>query len=107
MSTLLAKLQPSKASAASSTSSTETFEVMITSISSTISGKYGPFRQFVMNGEKYNVDDSRVSNIQVAKPNSRAILTLNNYVNKDGEEKTVVSGLSFVLPEASGLFIMK
>jgi hypothetical protein len=35
------------------------------------------------------------------------VLTINQYVNKDGEEKTVVSALSFVLPEASGLFVMR
>lgn len=104
---LLSKLQPAKASASSSTSSTETAEVIVSSISAPIDGKYGKFRQFVMNGEKYNVDDSRVFNIQVAKPNAKAILTINSYTNKEGEEKTVVSGLSFVLPEASGLFIMR
>lgn len=104
---LLSKLQPSKASASSSTSVTETAEVIVSSISSAIDGKYGKFRQFVMNGEKYNVDDNRVSNIQIAKPNSKAVLTINSYVNKDGEEKIVVSGLSFVIPDASGLFIMR
>ena len=106
---LLSKLQPSKASASSSSSSssTETIEIIVSSISSAIDGKYGKFRQFVMNGQKYNVDDSRVFNIQIAKPNAKAILTVNSYVNKDGEEKTIVSGLSFVLPEASGLFIMR
>ena len=102
---LLNSLVESKTS--TSASSSESIEVIVSNISSTINGQYGPYRQFTMNGKTYSVDDKRVSNIQVAKPNAKAILTINQYVNKEGVEKTVVSGLSFVLPEASGLFIMR
>jgi uncharacterized protein YaiE (UPF0345 family) len=103
---LLQALKSAESSASASTS--ESIEVVVSSISAPINGKYGNYRKFYMNGAEYNVDDSRVFNIQVAKPNAKAILTLNQYVSKkDGEEKTVVSALSFVLPEASGLFVMR
>lgn len=93
--------------ASASTSSSESHEVVITSISAPIAGKFGAFRQFIMNGNKFNIDDNRVSNLQVMKPNAKAVITINQYVNKEGDEKTVISGLSFVLPEGSGLFMMK
>jgi hypothetical protein len=104
---LLNSLKAVDSTTSASTSTSESVEVTISSISAPINGKFGHFRQFTMNGAKYNVDDSRVFNIQVAKPNAKAVLTINQYVNKDGEEKTVVSALSFVLPEASGLFVMR
>jgi hypothetical protein len=103
---LLAKLAPAKASS-TSTSTTESVEVTIQTLSAPISGKFGNFRQFTMNGESYNVDDSRVFNTNVFKPNSKATLTIQEYINKEGVEKTIVAGLNIHLPEGSGLFIMK
>lgn len=101
---LLSSLQTS---ASTSSSVTESVEVVISTLSAPISGKYGNFRQFSMNGQSYNVDDSRVQNAQVFRPNSKATLTLQQYTNKAGEEKTIVAGLNIHLPEGSGLFIMK
>jgi hypothetical protein len=94
-------------STSTSTSVTESIEVVISTLSAPISGKYGNFRQFTMNNESYNVDDSRVFNVNVFKPNSKATLTLQKYTNKDNVEKTVIAGLNIHLPEGSGLFIMK
>ena len=103
---LLAKLQPAP-SASTSTSTTESVEVTIQTLSAPIAGKYGNFRQFTMNGNSYNVDDSRVFNTNVFKPNAKATLTIQAYTNKEGIEKTIVAGLNIHLPEGSGLFIMK
>jgi hypothetical protein len=97
----------SSTSTSTSASITESIEVVISSLSAPISGKYGNFRQFTMNGTSYNVDDSRVFNVNVFKPNSKATLTLQQYTNKEGVEKTVIAGLNIHLPEGSGLFIMK
>ena len=101
---LLAALQPSTSA---STSVTESVEVVISSLSAPISGKYGNFRQFSMNGENYNCDDSRCFNVNVFKPNCKATLTLQQYTDKEGIVKTVIAGLNIHLPEGSGLFIMK
>ena len=103
---LLSKLQPAP-SASTSTSTTESVEVTIQTLSAPIAGKYGNFRQFTMNGNSYNVDDSRVFNTNVFKPNAKATLTIQAYTNKEGVEKTIVAGLNIHLPEGSGLFIMK
>ena len=94
-------------STSSTESKTESVEVTISSLSSPINGKYGMFRQFNMNGEMYNIDDSKVFNTGVFKPNSKATLTIQQYINKDGVEKTIIAGLNIHLPEGSGLFIMK
>ncbi len=103
---LLSSLQASTSTSASNTI-TESVEVVISTLSAPISGKYGNFRQFTMNGASYNVDDSRVFNVNVFKPNAKATLTLQQYKNKEGVEKTIVAGLNIHLPEGSGLFIMK
>ncbi len=103
---LLSALQ-SSTSTSTSTSVTESIEVVIASLSAPISGKYGNFRQFSMNGANYNVDDSRCFNVNVFKPNCKATLTLQQYKNKEGVEKTIIAGLNIHLPEGSGLFIMK
>lgn len=102
---LLTSLKPSASSSSSST--TESVDVVISTLSAPISGKYGNFRQFTMNGESYSVDDSRVLNAQVFKPNAKATLTLQQYTNKEGKEKVIVAGLNIHLPEGCGLFIMK
>lgn len=102
---LLSKL--ASASSSTSTSQTESSEVVISTLSGPVSGKYGMFRQFTMNGQIYNVDDSRVQNAQIFKPNSKATLTVQSYTNKNGEEKVVIAALNIHLPEASGLFIMR
>lgn len=103
---LLSKLTPAT-STSTSTSTTESVEVTIQTLSAPIAGKYGNFRQFTMNGDTYNVDDSRVFNTNVFKPNCKATLTIQEYVNKEGNSKTIVAGLNIHLPEGSGLFIMK
>ena len=103
---LLSSLQPSTSTSATTTV-TESIEVVISTLSAPIAGKYGNFRQFTMNGQPYNVDDSRVQNAQVFRPNTKATLTLQQYTNKAGEEKTIVAGLNIHLPEGSGLFIMR
>lgn len=96
-----------QASTSTSTTITESVEVVISTLSAPISGKYGMFRQFSMAGVTYSVDDSRVFNTNVFKPNCKATLTLQQYTNKEGVAKTVVAGLNIHLPEGSGLFIMK
>jgi len=103
---LLSSLQASS-SASASTSTTESIEVVVGSLSAPISGKFGMFRQFTMNGNTYNIDDSRVFNVNVFKPNNKATLTMQQYTNKAGETKTVIAGLNIHIPEASGLFIMR
>lgn len=103
---LLASLKPSTSTSASS-SVTESIEVVIGTLSAPIAGKYGSFRQFTMNGQSYNVDDSRVINASVFKPNCKATITLQQYTNKEGIEKIIVAGLNIHLPEGCGLFIMK
>jgi phosphate-selective porin len=103
---LLASLK-SSASTSSSTSVTESSEVVVNTLSAPIAGKFGNFRQFSMNGSTFNVDDSRVINAQVFRPNTKATITVQQYTNKEGEEKTVIAGLNIHLPEGSGLFIMK
>lgn len=103
---LLTSLQPSTSTSAS-TSVTESIEVVIATLSAPIAGKFGNFRQFTMNGQSFNVDDSRVQNAQIFRPNNKATLTLQQYTNKDGGLKTIVAGLNIHLPEGSGLFIMK
>ena len=106
MASLLSTLAPST-STSTSTSVTESIEVVVNTLSAPISGKYGNFRQFSMNGASYNVDDGRVLNAQVFKPNAKATITLQQYTNKEGELKTIVAGLNIHLPEGCGLFIMK
>ena len=103
---LLSSLQAST-SASTSDVKTESHEVVIATLSAPISGKYGNFRQFSMNGTTYNVDDSRIQNAVCFKPNSKATLTVQQYTNKEGVVKTVISGLNIHLPEGSGLFIMR
>jgi phosphate-selective porin len=103
---LLASLKTSSSSS-TSTSITESSEVVVNTLSSPIAGKYGNFRQFSMNGNTYNIDDSRVQNAQVFRPNTKATITVQQYTNKDGDEKTIIAGLNIHLPEGSGLFIMK
>lgn len=103
---LLTSLNPSTSTSASA-SKTESVEVVVSTLSAPIAGKYGNFRQFSMNGNTYNVDDSRVQNAQVFRPNSKATITIQQYTNKEGVEKTVVAGLNIHLPEGSGLFIMR
>jgi phosphate-selective porin len=103
---LLSKLAPS-ASTSTSTSVTESVEVIVSTLSAPVAGKFGAFRQFTMNGESYNVDDSKVFNTAVFKPNAKATLTLREYTNAEGVVKTVVAGLNIHLPEGCGLFIMK
>jgi hypothetical protein len=85
----------------------ESVDIILSSLSAPIAGKYGAFRQFTTNGTTYNVDDSRVQNVQVFRPNCKATLTIRQYKNKEGQLKTIIAGLAIHLPEASGLFIMR
>ena len=85
----------------------ESVDIILASLSAPIAGKYGAFRQFTTNGTTYNVDDSRVQNVQVFRPNCKATLTIRQYKNKEGQLKTIIAGLAIHLPEASGLFIMR
>lgn len=103
----LLKSLKTSASSSASTSKVESAEVVIATLSAPIAGKFGNFRQFTMNSESYNVDDSRVQNAQVFRPNTKATLTLQQYTNKEGVEKVVIAGLNIHLPEGSGLFIMR
>lgn len=103
---LLSALAPA-ASSSTSESTIESHEVVISSLSAPIDGKFGKYRQFIMNGNTFNVDDSRVFNASCFQPNNKATLTINQYVNKEGVTKTVVAGLNITLPQGSGLFIMK
>jgi len=86
----------------------ETVEVQLTALSSTIQGKYGPFRQFTLaDGSSYNIDDRKVVNAQVFSGKNTASLTLKQFTNASGEEKVVVESLNIHLPQGSGYFIMK
>lgn len=101
---LLAKLAPV---ASTSPSTSESMEVIVSSLSSSIEGKFGKFRQFTVDGNTYNIDDNKVSNASVFKPNSKATLTVREFVNKEGEVKVVCSALSIHFGEGCGLFVMR
>ena len=103
---LLSKLAPS-ASTSTSTSVTESVEVIVATLSAPVAGKFGMFRQFTMNGESYNIDDSKVFNTAIFKPNAKATLTLREYTNAEGVVKTVIAGLNIHLPENCGIFAWK
>lgn len=107
MSSLLGSLKTSSASTSASDIKTESIEVVVGTLSALIDGKFGKFRQFTMNGQSYNVDESRVQNAIVFKPNAKATLSIQQYTNAKAEVKTVIAGLLFHLPEGSGLFIMR
>jgi hypothetical protein len=108
MSNLFSALKTAAEKASTSTSTSESIEITVSSLSAPINGKFGPYRQFKLSdGTTLNVDDARITNVNVFKPNSKATLTMNQYVNKDGVEKTVISQLCIELPTASGLFIMR
>lgn len=86
----------------------ETIEVQLTALSSTIQGKFGPFRQFTLSdGSSYNIDDRKVINSQAFTGKSSASLTLKQFKNAEGEEKVVVEALNIHLPQGSGYFIMR
>jgi hypothetical protein len=107
-SSLLASLPTASTSTADNTpDAVESLDIILASLSAPIAGKYGAFRQFTTNGTTYNVDESRVQNVQVFRPNCKATLTIRQYTNKEGALKTVIAGLAIHLPEASGLFIMR
>ena len=109
MSTLLNSLKEAasaSASASASNGKTEAVEITLSTLSSPISGKYGTFRKFQFDGVEMNVDEKNISNVQVYRPNTKAVLTIRQY-EKEGATKTVVAGLSLLLPEASGLFVMR
>ena len=86
----------------------ETIEVQLTALSTTIQGKFGPFRQFTLtDGSSYNVDDRKVVNSQAFTGKNSASLTLKQFKNSAGEEKVVVEALNIHLPQGSGYFIMR
>jgi len=86
----------------------ETIEVQLTALSSTIQGKFGPFRQFTLaDGSSYNIDDRKVVNAQVFSGKNTASLTLKQFTNSEGEEKVVCEALNIHLPQGSGYFIMR
>jgi hypothetical protein len=104
---LFSQLAPASASTSASTSTVESSEVIIQTLSAPIAGKYGSFRQFSIGGTTFNIDDSRLQNSQVFRPNCKATITIQQYTNKDGILKTIIAGLNIHLPDASGLFIMR
>lgn len=96
-------------SAAKSTegSKSESHEVLLQSMSGTITGDYGDYRKVSFGNATYNVDDKRVSGAMLFKPNAKATITVNQYINKEGVEKTIISALTIQAPDGSGLFIMR
>jgi hypothetical protein len=107
-SSLLASLPTASTTTSDNTpDAVESVDIILSSLSAPVAGKYGAFRQFTTNGTTYNVDDSRVQNVQVFRPNCKATLTIRQYKNKEGQLKTIIAGLAIHLPEASGLFIMR
>ena len=107
MANLLAALQTAINSTISDVT-VETVDIQITALSSTIQGKFGPFRQFTLaNGSSYNIDDRKVTNAQAFTGKNTASLTIKQFTNSDGEQKTVCEALNIHLPQGSGYFIMK
>lgn len=83
-----------------STTVTENVEVVVSTLTAPINGKFGAYRQFVVSGNTYNIDDSKVSNANFFRPNAKAVLTMQQYTSKkDGQVKTIVAGLSIYLPD--------
>lgn len=95
-----------EASTESSSSSSSSLDAKITSITGEINGKFGAFRQMVINGKTYNVDAKRVKGITMFTPNCEAVITLNQYKNAEGVVKTVISEVSIKPKQACGFFVM-
>ena len=98
MATLFAKLQAKaqekQAAKKNDTFISESVEVRLQTLSNPIVGKSGRFREFVIDGIKFYVNDADVVNAEMFVPNCRATVTTTSYTNKDGEEKQYVSHLS-------------
>jgi len=89
-----------------SKSKSEVVNTTLVSLSGVINGEYGPYRLFECPEGKFIVDDNRVSNATIFRPNCNASITVSQYTNSDGEEKTVISALQIHIPEKSGVFVM-
>lgn len=104
---LLSKLSVAKSDKVSDVQ-VETVEVQLSALSSTIQGKFGPFRQFTLaDGSSYNIDDRKVVNSQAFTGKNTASLTLKEFTNSAGETKVVCEALNVHLPQGSGYFIMR
>lgn len=83
-----------------STTTTENVEVVVSTLTAPINGKFGAYRQFVVSGNTYNIDDNKVANARFFRPNAKAVLTIQQYTSKkDNQVKTIVAGLSIYLPD--------
>lgn len=80
-------------------SASESSEITVAAMSAPINGKFGAFRQITFNGATYNIDDNKCHNTSFFRPNCKASLTLQQYKNKEGVLKVIVSNLSFILPD--------
>ena len=89
-----------------STTTTENVEVVVSTLTAPIQGKFGAYRQFVVGGNTYNIDESKMENASFFRPNGRAVLTIQQYTSKkDNLVKTIVAGLKIVLPD--GLAVLR
>lgn len=90
-----------------STSKSEVVNTTLTSLSGVINGKYGPYRIFQCPEGKFIVDESKISNAALFRPNSSASITVTEYTNSSGEEKVIISALQLHVPENYGLYFSK
>ena len=72
----------------------ETVDTKLLTLTGVINGKYGPFRQFSCAEGTFNIDEKNVTNSRLFKPSCDATITVKQYTNSTGEEKTVIAGLT-------------
>jgi len=86
------------------TEDTSKVEVLNTSckfLSGIINGQFGQYRKIGISEGQFNVDSTNFENVEYYKPNCPVTVTVTQYTNKKGEEKTYLSSIRFHIPDGA------